>query len=439
MKRLAALVLLSVASCGQADRDKPLGPRDFALLLPVEADAGPLERIALPPAALAAIRRRDKGDIRVFDAQDRPLSLALLPGGPGELAVVRLKAIPFALPQSPSPGSSISVRVDRGAQAIRVKTDDASPAAPDHAVLLDTRQLNQPAVSITLDADVPVQRPVTVSLAVGGDLSHWQDLTRKVLFRPDQGAGLLGSGRIDLGGEVLGGRYLRVAWSGAPASMVTGASLATSPDPMPRRVTVAAKGAVMADPHHVLFTLPAGAGPTALMVAMTGRDGVVPIRLLGRAAADQPWAPLALASVRQGEKAALLELGDGGWREFMVEADTRSAGFSQMPRLDLQFAPVEVLAAMNGAAPYRLAVGQAKAPPAFFGMAELVTRPGPFPQARVMDDGRDVEIDVAIGKARTGLAPRIVALWAVLIGGVLVLAFAAYRLFRANDDQPQEP
>ena len=439
MRRLVALPLLLLASCDRADEGKPLAPHDFALTMPVEANAGPLQRVALPPAALVAIRRADKGDIRIFDAHDRPLSLALLPMGPGDFAVTSVKAIPFGPPPSPDHGPAVSVRVDHGAQAVSVKTDDSPPAPSEHAVLLDTRRLEQPAMSLTLDADVPVQRPVTVSLAIGSDLSHWQDLRQKVLFRPDQGEGLLGSGRIDLGGEVLGGRYLRVAWSGAPATMVTGASLITSPTPMPHRITVAAKGAVMPDAHHVLLTLPEGAAPTALTVRMTGRDGVVPVRLLGRASADQPWVPLALGSVRQGEQGAFLELGDGGLRNFMIEADSRSAGFSQRPGLDLHFAPVDVLVALNGAAPYRLAVGQAKAPPAFFGMAELATRPGPFPMARVKDDGRHVEIDVAPGQDRNGFAPRIMALWAALIGGVLVLGFAAYRLFRANDAARARP
>lgn len=438
MRRLAALTLLLLASCDRADEGKPLGPQDFALTLPVETGAEPIQRVALPPAALVAIRRADKGDIRLFDAQGRTLSLALLPMSPGEFSVVRVKAIPFGSPPfgSPSPahhGPSVSVRVDRAAQAVSIKTDEPSPAASEHAVLLDTRQLDQLAMSITLEADVPVQNPVTVSLDVGSDLSHWQSLTQKVLFRPDQGKRLLGPDRIDLGGAVLGGRYLRVKWSGASATMVTGANLVTSPTPPPHRITVATKGAVMKDPHHVLLTLPEGAVPSALTVTMTGRDGVVPIRLLGRASPDRPWTPLALGSVKQGEKGASLEWGDGGPREFTIEADARSAGFSQAPRLDLQLAPVEVLAALNGAAPYRLAVGQAKAPPAFFDMAELATRPGPFPQARVKEDGRIVDIDVAPGDGRKGFAPRIIALWSALIGGVLVLGFAAYRLLRAND------
>lgn len=172
MRRLAALTLLLLASCDRADEGKPLGPQDFALTLPVETGAEPIQRVALPPAALVAIRRADKGDIRLFDAQGRTLSLALLPMSPGEFSAVRVKAIPFGSPSLAHHGPSVSVRVDRAAQAVSIKTDEHSPAASEHAVMLDTRQLDQPAMSITLEADVPVQNPVTVSLDVGSDLSH---------------------------------------------------------------------------------------------------------------------------------------------------------------------------------------------------------------------------------------------------------------------------
>ena len=47
---------------------------------------------------------------------------------------------------------------------------------------------------------------------------------------------------------------------------------------------------------------------------------------------------------------------------FRVEADSRTAGFSAVPKLDLLFDPVELLVALSGTPPYRLAVGQASAP-----------------------------------------------------------------------------
>lgn len=435
MLALLSMTLLT-ASCGAGAGHEPTSSQDFALSMPIEAGSGQLQRVDLPAAALIAFQRADKGDIRIFDAQGRPLSLALLPTYPAELAVTRIKAIPFAPTDHAGKNTVVSIKMANGAEAISVEADHDAPEASEHTILLDTRQITQPVASISLAADMPVQKPVTVTVAAGADLAHWQVLAQQVLFRPDQSANLLGSGKIGLGGEALGGRYLRVSWSGAPASMVTGADLVTTPVPVARRINVAARGAVLVDAHHVRFALPAGLRPSALLVAMTAKDGVVPLRLLGRSSPEQSWAPIALGSLRQGEQGALLELGDGVAREFMIEADARSAGFSKAPDLTLQFEPVAVLAAFNGAPPYRLAVGHAEAAPKFFSTTELGAKSGPLPQARVKGDGRAVEINVGAGNGKTEFPLRILALWSALIAGVLVLGLAAYRLFKANGAQP---
>lgn len=429
----AFAAVLTLTACGQQPKSTALAPGDFALSLPVEAAAvGQVQRVELPAAAIIAMKRADKADIRIFDARDRPLSIALLENGDEKLRETYFKAIAFPMRTDAQADRSISVRVDQDGQAVRVDTAGSPSAALNQAILLDTRKLAEPVAAITLDAAVPVQRPITISLSVGGDLKTWQPLAEHVLFRPGEGTELLGSGRISLPGAILRGQYLRVNWSGTTDARVIGAKLFTATSRIPQRVAIAALGPKLSDAHHLRFSVPTGVGPSAIRITMTGQDGIVPVRLLGRSAPDEPWVPLAMASLKQDSGGALLELGETMLREFSLEADPRSAGFSAVPKLELQFETISLLAAFNGAPPFRLAIGNAAAKPVYFSASELTRTPGPYPQARVAGGNTNIVINVMNAGGNKRFTPRVLALWSALILSAAVLTFAAYRLFRAN-------
>lgn len=430
---LALALGLAVAGCDRAAEDRPAGPADFAFVAPVTAaSGGPVQRIDLPAAALVALRRADRGDIRVFDAGGRPLSTALVDARAVRLAPRRFPAIAVASGPGALPGAGISVRVDRDGDAVTVNAERGQDAGgADRAVLLDTRTLADPAQAIVLDADLPVQRPVAFRIEASGDLTKWEPLAEQVLFRPGPAADLLGTGRIALPGAALKDRYLRVRWSGEAGARVSGATLLTSQVQVSPRVSVAATGLALGDSHHLDFTLPAGLPPAALRVRMTGRDGIVPVRLFARETSEAPWTLLAVASLRQEANGSLLETGGTTAREWRIEADERSAGFSKAPDIALLYEPVAVLAAFNGVAPYRLAAGNATAAPAFLAPSQFASG-APYPRAAVARTSGAVRVAVE-GARATGIASyRSLALWAVLILGALVLAFATFRLFRAN-------
>ena len=65
---ITALSLLAACSQPAANQPKPDGADRFALSLPVTpAPGSPVQRVTLPPAAIAALRRADAGDVRIFD------------------------------------------------------------------------------------------------------------------------------------------------------------------------------------------------------------------------------------------------------------------------------------------------------------------------------------------------------------------------------------
>ncbi|NBC37777.1 DUF3999 family protein [Novosphingobium sp. FSY-8] len=436
MKRAAiALTLaltLALPGCG-APRAAPTGPQDFALNLPVTAPGTGVARLDLPVAALLAFRRADMGDVRVYDAQGRPLSIARMEPAAASQNAIHLPAIAINEDRA-ADGAAVSVQVDQAGRRLTVATQGpAAGAAATAQVLLDTRSLADRAVAVRLDADLPPSRPVTVEIASSPDLKSWTPLTDAVLLRPGAGPELLGGGRIALPDVALQGRYVRLRWQGAPPGAVQGATLITSHTPAPPRLWVTARGIPAGSAQQMAFTLPVALQPGAVRVAMTGADGVVPLRLMGRDSAEAPWTPLAVGVLRQGAKATELPLEGIAPRQLLLEADPRSAGWSRPPALALALEPVSLLVAFNGAAPYRLAVGHADAAPALFAASDLAPNPGTYPRAQVAATGAG-ETFVDLGGEGTSwpFAPRKLALWGALLAGTGVLGMAVVRLLRAN-------
>lgn len=435
MKRrsLAALALLLLgAGCGRQQESADLKAQDFALSLKVEASGAQVLRIDLPAAALVAIRRPDKGDIRVVDAHDRPLSMAFIAAGAARQSEVHLDAMPFGAPDGDERPAPVSVRVDRDGSSVNIQSGTSETGAPGHGVVFDTRNVRETATGLSLEAIVPKQKPVRISIATGKDLKSWEPLAERVLFRPGDGPELLGGNRIALPPVALQGHYMHVVWQGEPELSISGATLFTSITPPRPRISIPASGLTLTDTHMLDFSMPPGAMPAAMRVTMTGNDGVVPLRLLGRDTAETPWTPLAMASLRQGATGALLEIGERPLRLIRLEADPRSAGFSQAPKVELHYAPITLAVAFNGAGPYRLLVGNGEAKPATFALSDLTNATGPLAEARVIGAKPDVAVELGGGGHASMPSPRLIALWLALLAGVALLAYAAFRLMRSN-------
>lgn len=428
----ALALLLLAAGCGKSEGDTGPQPHEFALSLKVEAPGAQLLRIDLPPAALIAIQRGDKGDIRIVDAHDRPLSMAFVEPGAAKRNEVQLDAIPFGEIGS-SPASPVSIRVDQDGRSVRVQAESGEANHSGHSVLFDTRKVREPAVGVSLKVSLPKQKPVTVSIAASTDLKTWEPLAEQVLFRAGGGAELLGGSQISLAATNLYGRYLRASWSDTTQLNITGATILTSSNPPLPRVSIPIKGLQLANAHDVSFAIPPGLRPTAMQVTMTGKDGVMPVRLFGRDNSESPWTLMALASLKQGGPGAILDIGERPTRFLKLEADRRSAGFSQVPKIVLQYAPITLAVAFNGDGPYRLLVGNPEAKAATFALSELAPKNAPLAAAQVVGSQAQVELAVGDGADDSRVTLRVIALWAALLAGVVLLGYAAYKLMRANN------
>ena len=440
---ILALFILTATSCDQAPDADPSKPDAYAVQLALEpAAGGALQRLALPAEALIALRRADLGDIRLFDSRGKVVPIALLDKATDSQRSSSVAVYPVVGPASALGGSGLSIRIQGNGVARVVTVDSSAPpvgsAAPPAAALLDTRSLREPAIDIALDADIPAGRPVTLTLLTSFNLKDWEPLAEKMLFRPGDGAALLGGATVALPGVDLRDRYVGIGWGGTTGVMVKGASVTTSTVAPPARTVVATSAVSLADAHELRFDLPAMARLVAIRLTVAGSDGVIPAKLFGRNEAEAPWTLLAATTLRAGDGANLLELAGPPMTSYRLEADRRTAGFSTPPTLDLLFDPVELVVALSGTPPYRLAVGHGAAPATYLTLTEIAPQTIPLkladlPQARLAAPSPPPPI-VALqpGVSDGALEPRKLMLWAALLLGTMVLAWAAMRLLRVT-------
>lgn len=435
MRRIMLIAAALLAACQGEQVAEPTRAEAFSFTAAVEPQ-GPtaLQRIEVPAAALAAIRREDLGDIRVFDGRGKVLPLArLAPDGQDAQQGHAVPAYPVAGTAAAPGGAAVSIEIAQPGQTVSVETGGAA-GSDTAAVLIDTRALEDPAVALALDTDLPAQVPVTFTLEASGDLKAWEPLGDKVLFSPGAGQAPLGGARIALPGANLHQRYLRLSWKALPGLAVHGAEVFTAKAAPPARVTLATRGAKLADDYNLRFAAPIATPLAAIAVTSGTGDGVVPLRLYGRDVDEAPWAPLSAATMRSGARPAVFDVPGATYKHYRIEADPRGAGFSEAPRIELQLEPLTLLAAFNGRPPYRLAAGNPRAEPGFFApqdLAESKIEVGKLPTASVTA-APPPAIALAPGADEGSFAPRKLVLWGALLLGTAVLAFGAIRLLRAN-------
>jgi len=438
---LAALVLL--AGCSGEQPKDAARPDGFELRLEVTPAAdGKVQRLTLPPAAIAALQRNDRGDFRLFDSSGRQLSLALDPsGGEADNAVENAVPLtPIEMPAGQSAGG-VKVRVEQAGQDVTV--DAATPGVDPTiaAVLLDTRKLEDPAREVSLIIELPKDRLVEVNVEQSRDLKTWDLIASRQLVRfPGDDASDVRAA-VPLNGVVLKGSYLRVSNQVARDVLVRTARVVTMKAAPRRPVTFATKGAQLIDSRTVAFRYPLGGessgSASRLRVTGSGKDGVLPLRLEGRKNPESPWQGWDGATLRDGQSVELAFPG-AAMSEYRLVADPRSAGFFALPKIELLVDPVDLLVAFSGTPPFTLAAGNKAAMPSHLDAKDLLGAepPAQLPVANVASAAPAPVLSIAPLGDGGPFSPRKIALWAALLAAVGVLAFAAVRLMKAPATPP---
>lgn len=441
-------------------------PADFAwrATLDTSGQAG-LVRVALPAEALARLQTRRAADLRVFDAQGRPVAFALATPPRPEPATRQSTAAFRALPlhaapaglQAPKGTLQMKVQQDGAQQSVWVQLGEGKPAAATPAskalpaALFDTRAQKDPVSGFTVRAQLPANVPVQLTLATSPDLANWTPVPVRGRVYRFEGDGAPANDRLELDTPLtLRDRFLRVDWSGQQGVSVESLTGLLAAGPPARELPALVLPAGMADGPAALEWQLGFATPIARIELTTSRDNtLLPVRVLGRQQPSEPWRLLASTVVyrlgaganQASNSAAIVQQPSVRWLRVEATHGMRLEGVPLAARV--LFEPVEVVFPAGAAAPYVLAAGReataAAALPIGMLAATTTVAVDALPAARIL------AVQAAPGP-RTGfwtpwlprgVDGRTAGLWAVLLAGVLLLGGVAWSLLRQVNAKPQ--
>ena len=457
MAHLAGALLLVATAALAADK-----PEDFAVRFSVETvPNASLQRLAMPKEALAALQTANAADVRLFNGKGQSVPIAPIPHRKETIALAPRDwpIYPVMATQQQQKRGNLSLRIEKTADRSVVRviegegadTEAAAAATRQIATLVDTRPIKGPVAELTVDAELALGEPVALTVAASKDLKNWRTLAQDVpVFR--FGADGPGSMNVPLAGVHLDDDYLRISWPPGAAFSLRGVRITPAASAArPQRLAVPL--AVKADGKGFVIALPFATPLQALDIRPADANTLVPVRLSGRSVRGEPWRTLAtgvayrLHADGTESLGPPLELNGATVRELRIKPATGDFVFASAPHVTALLLPQEWVFVASGPPPFTLAVGRAAAETTRLPLASLI--PGhtagaedKLPAARVdmasitrQPPAKLSRISQALGAPST----RSLVLWAVLIGGVLVLGGVAWAVMRQmkSSDNPQ--
>ena len=407
----------------------------------------PFQRIQLPFEAYRDTRA-DLGDLRVLNGRGEAVPIAFV----GEAVPEREKPVNVRLPQfpvtAPAAASTAAGRVDVRVRtmadgtlmSVEQRASGPRPAlAPlPSAYLLDASQLKFPVGALVFDWEAkPGAEIVKVNVEASDDLRDWRSAaSRATLVRLEQAGQTLAQTQVPLRGSRA--KYYRITWAGGPfvlKAVDAESAPATVLAKEPRKTQAAT--ATKTKEGDFVFDLGARLPVEAIRVVFPEENSVAPFDIAVRDAPTAAWRPIRSATfyriVREGAEieSPALELGVVAAREWRLRPQVKSAGEGRPPSLEAQWRPAEIVFVAKGEPPFSLAFGDREARATAIPVSSLMPS---------YEQGAERKLAIAtVGAVTTappppppaqilGMPPKRAALWAVLILGVLVLGFMAWRL-----------
>ena len=439
------LALLGALAHGHAAEAPatPVTPQQFAWRFAIEApQQTPLQRLALDEALYGSVARADLGDLRVFNADGEVLEHAIVP--PREPAAaarepVALRLFPLRGEETRAAGGSLRIRLDASGALLDLSRPGAA-VQPVSAYLLDAGTEHAAIATLRLAwrEDAPdFVSPVTLESST--DLRAWRTVGTAAVASLTHAGQRLARHEITL--DVSPDRYLRLPWpAGGKGVELAGASALLQERAEARtRHWTRIEGAAAADaPHAWEFDARGWLPADRLRIAFARPNSMATLRLLSRPAVDAPWRERADALFYrlqvEGTELTSAEVPVERRRDRYWRIEARE-DIHKAPALQLGWAPDELVFIARGGAPFLLAAGSARIAPAA------------QPVNRLLADLDDTRREALTGSATLGGRSSLAGpdalrpvpppvpwqrylLWALLIGGVLVLLAMALRLYR---------
>lgn len=470
----AVLLTLGVGLARAADVPQPA---DFAWRATLALPEGTsLARVDVPVQALLGMQSNAAHDVRVFNASGAVVPFALLGGADLKRSApvaqtISYKAYPLfstsgdrkpargavavqldTAEQSGGTAATVWVRWDR-TDMRTTAADAAASAQPLQAALFDLRTEKQTLAALELVLDMPRNALVPIAVATSTDLKDWTPVaTKGPLFQFD-GTDAPANTTLELLEPLAAkGRYLRLSWSGqngVALRALIGTVAASQTAAAPQR---AALPPGTPDGSSALtWTLPFATPIGALHLQAVQNNSLVPVRILGRGEASQPWRTLASSVVYRLDGAGQTSsnpataLHGASLHSLRVEAGKGMVLPDGGLQATVEFAPLQVAFLASGGGPFTLAVGRVRTAAAAVDASLLgsVTpaRLAELPLATLSDVVVQTQAADNLDRAASrwlpdGVPLRSVLLWLVLAVGVLALGAVAVSLLRQMAAKP---
>ena len=446
MKRITLLLALVATAAGAAPAERA---GDFASGIPLSLEGDrAFYRVELPGAVYSGSARADIGDLRVFNADDAMVPYAYLPRpAPGrqQRSPAPLSLFPLFADRDAVDPSGLALSVTRNAAGtiISVTAPDAQGVQERRPLgyLVDASALAEPINALTLEWTPSLQGATTrVRVDASEDLASWRTLAADapLLDLQYQGRRLLHN-RIDL--PAVRPKYLRLTWPAGAAPSLTAvlAEFGDSVQESPREWKEATGTPVADRNNEYEFDLGGSFPVDRVAIDLPEINAVVPGELLARATREQPWRPvgtLVAYRLRQegGEvSAAPTPVSGAAMRYWLLRIDPKSGGVGRgEPRLRAGWVTQEIVFAARGAGPFVIAYGNPNAASSALPISTLIPGYAAAPAdslaaTGIARPGSPASLGGA-ARLRPARDVRRAALWGVLVLGVIVLGWMAWRL-----------
>ncbi len=452
MSRLGAVAAALALWAGLCHAE---APSDFTWRAPLELPAATsMARVSLPAQALVQLQSSDARDIRVFNGTGEAVAFAIMAPPktpPAPVATTR------SYPALPLYSTARGTRQPTGSTQVRIQEDGQRsvwvhmsgspvPGAPRlNSALFATKEEEQTLSGLVVQGTVPPNTPVAISVSTSPDLSQWNTRAVRGRLYRFEGEGAPVNMTLEFERPVkLEGQFLRLDWGnqeGVSLTAVSGVIAAAAPARARVRAELAAPQATGAGAVELTTGF---LTPLAGLALTTPRaNSLLPVRILGRNEASQPWRLLAQTVVYRladaGGEAVnpSVALHGASARWLRVEASNGADLATAQLQATAEFEPLQLVFVATGDGPFQLAAGHARSKPAALPLATITSalgssrKPEDLPAASI---GTSIVSTPDAGPLARFL-PRAVpgktaVLWGVLLAGVLLLAGVAWSLLR---------
>lgn len=453
---LAALCCWATLAPSPASAENP---SDFRHAIPlVTQNAEGLHRVAVPLAVYQGAARADLGDLRVFNGRGEKVPFAFA----GESRREIEKRAPVALPFfplyqqgaqfAPAPVANIDLQIRQQADgtliSLRSKRGKEVAQQKIQAYLVDASRHQEALRALRLDWEGRAGQIAKLRVEASDDLKSWQTLVA--------GAPLL---NLEFGGERLvqkrvefaptKTKYLRLTWDRDAFELNSLQAEIPEAEVQPVYGVLKVDATAAERVGDYVFDLGARPPVERLQLTLPQSNTVVSARIFSRGDARAEWRLVTTAAfyrlTRDGVEVASppVSFAPRSDRHWMIRVDQKGGGLgSGVPQLEAGWAPRQIVFVARGEGPYSLAYGKPGAEPASFAVSNLL--PGYKPYA---------EFALPLAQSGTPLAGggeggamsiawvretdwKRVTLWSILLMGVALLAWMAWRLTRQMNAAP---